>query len=245
MRDSPYSTIGEERVSNPYLQHKVRSEFIATVLSDLQEPPQYFQHNAAMNRKGPELVPWKEPIQTVSADKGLTDISKFYVVDIRDSQAFADGHIPNAVNIAVRGRFETWVGIMVPWGSDLILCGDSSDLNDAVHRLHRVGYTAKTISFDTWQKSSLPLLKNTLIEPQALYQQMQAGKSPLIVDVRLTNEWMGLRIGTVLNLPLNHLDELSAKLKKSNLLLRYAIPLIDPVWPSVCWNAEDLHRLPV
>jgi glyoxylase-like metal-dependent hydrolase (beta-lactamase superfamily II)/rhodanese-related sulfurtransferase len=214
LRDSPYSTIGEERVSNPYLQHKVRSEFITTVLSDLQEPPQYFQHDAAMNRKGPDLVHWKEPIQMVSADKGLTDISKFYVVDIRDSQAFADGHIPNAVNIAVRGRFETWAGIMVPWGSDLILCGDTGDLNDAVHRLHRVGYTAKTISFDTWQKNGLPLLKNILIEPQALYQQMQAGKSPLIVDIRLPNEWMGLRIGTVLNLPLNHLDELSAKLEK-------------------------------
>ena len=34
----------------------------------------------------------------------------------------------------------------------------------------------------------------------------------MIVDVRLPNEWMGLRIGTVLNLPMNHLAELSAKL---------------------------------
>jgi len=32
------------------------------------------------------------------------------------------------------------------------------------------------------------------------------------VDVRLPSEWMALRIGTVVNLPLNHLAELSAKL---------------------------------
>jgi rhodanese-related sulfurtransferase len=41
---------------------------------------------------------------------------------------------------------------------------------------------------------------------------MQSNISPIIVDVRLPNEWMGLRIGTVLNLPLNKLSELSAKL---------------------------------
>ncbi len=41
---------------------------------------------------------------------------------------------------------------------------------------------------------------------------MQKGDAPVIVDVRLPAEWMGLRIGTVLNLPLNHLSEQSDKL---------------------------------
>ena len=41
---------------------------------------------------------------------------------------------------------------------------------------------------------------------------MLKGDAPLIVDVRLPTEWMALKIGTVLNLPLNHLAELSGKL---------------------------------
>ena len=41
---------------------------------------------------------------------------------------------------------------------------------------------------------------------------MTNGEAPLVVDVRLPAEWMALRIGTVLNLPLSHLDELSSKL---------------------------------
>jgi rhodanese-related sulfurtransferase len=45
-----------------------------------------------------------------------------------------------------------------------------------------------------------------------LYELMQKGESPVIVDVRLPNEWMALRIGTVVNLPLNHLSELATKL---------------------------------
>jgi len=215
LKDQPFSTIGEERTSNPTLQHKNRSEFITAVLSELQEPPQYFEHNAAMNREGPPLVNWQEPLSTVAPEIGLTDASISYVVDLRDSKAFAAGHITNSVNIGLRGRFETWTGIMVPWGSNIVICGTADQLKEAVHRLHRIGYTAKVLNFEEWTKAGMQLLINKLVSPQELYARMQANTSPMIVDVRLPNEWMGLRIGTVLNLPLNKLSELSSKLNLS------------------------------
>ena len=56
LSDKPVSTIGEQRVSNSILQHKNRGEFIAAILEGLPEAPQYFAHNAAMNRQGPEPV---------------------------------------------------------------------------------------------------------------------------------------------------------------------------------------------
>jgi hydroxyacylglutathione hydrolase len=215
LKDQPYSTIGEERASNPALQHKNRSEFIASVLSELQEPPQYFGHNAAMNRNGPPLVNWQQPLKKVLGETALMESSKYYVADIRDSKEFASGHIPNSVNIGLRGRFETWVGIMVPWSANLIICGMDDQLDEAVHRLHRIGYTAKVIPFPDWTNANLALLKNTLISPQELYADMQSNTSPLVIDVRLPNEWMGLRIGTILNLPLNKLADLSSKLDVS------------------------------
>lgn len=213
LRDSPHSTIGEERTSNPYLQHKAKSEFVTAVLSDLSEPPQYFGHNAAMNHKGPPLVNWDQPLTTkLTPGQELRDSGKYYVVDIRDAKDYAAGHIPNSVNIALRGRMETWVGIMVPWGSHVVLCGEVEDVKEALHRLHRVGYTGSYVLFSDWQKAGLAVNKNELMPPQQLYAAMQAGTEPLILDVRLPNEWMGLRIGTVLNLPLNKLSELSSKL---------------------------------
>ncbi len=216
LRDSPHSTIGEERASNPYFQHKAKSEFVTAVLSDLSEPPQYFGHNAAMNRKGPDLVNWDQPLTTkLAPGQELTDSGKYYVVDIRDARDYAAGHIPNSVNIALRGRMETWVGIMVPWGSNVVLCGETDDLEEALHRLHRVGYTGQYVLFSDWQKAGLAVNKNEFMLPQQLYAAMQAGTEPLIVDVRLPNEWMGLRIGTVLNLPLNKLSDLSSKLNPS------------------------------
>ena len=38
------------------------------------------------------------------------------------------------------------------------------------------------------------------MKPHDRYRQMQAGTAPVIVDVRLPTEWMGLRIGNVLNI---------------------------------------------
>jgi len=65
---------------------------------------------------------------------------------------------------------------------------------------------------ESWKKAQMPLVKSTLVKPADLYQSMQKGDAPVIVDVRLPNEWMALRIGTIVNLPLNHLAELSSKL---------------------------------
>lgn len=227
LSDRPSSTIGEEKVSNPYLRHqKSRSEFIAAVLEGLPEAPRYFKHNAAMNRKGPEVVDFDAPLPAeISPARNLADPGKFYVVDLRDPEKYAAGHIPNSVNIGVRGRLETWVGTMVPWGEDLVLCGDRAELKEAVYRLHRVGYKARLTRMESWVKAGLPLNRNELVTPAQLYALMQKGEAPVIVDVRLPSEWMGVRIGTVVNLPLNHLAELSSKL--------------DPVQPvvTVCNSA--------
>jgi hydroxyacylglutathione hydrolase len=213
LSSEPSSTIGKEKSSNPYLKAKGRGEFVALVLQGLPEAPQYFQHNAKMNREGPPPVDWKAPApKDVKATLEITKPEKHYVVDVRDAKSYAEGHIPNSVNIAARGRFETWIGTMVPWGSKLVLVGDTGLLKEASYRLNRVGYKAAAITLESWKKAKLPLKKGNPIAPKDLYALMQKGEAPLIVDVRLPDEWMALRIGTVLNLPLNHLAELSSKL---------------------------------
>ncbi len=213
LSDEPASTIGKEKASNPYLKAKGKGEFVALVLQGLPEAPQYFQHNAKMNREGPPPVDWDSPMpKEIKAGKELTKPEKYYLVDLRDAGTYAEGHIPNSVNIAARGRFENWVGTMVPWASKLVLVGDMDLLKEARHRLHRVGYRADIITLESWKNAKLPVKKADPIAPRGLYALMQKGGAPLVVDVRLPAEWMALRIGTVLNLPLTHLTELSSKL---------------------------------
>ncbi len=212
LSDDPSSTIGREKSSNPYLQKKGRSEFIAAVLEGLPEAPQYFKHNAAMNRSGPPLVDWNASPATAKAEESITKDAGQWLVDLREAKTYAAGHVPGSVNIALRGRLETWVGTMVPWKSPLVLIGSGEELKEATFRLHRVAYGGRVLPFDAWKKAGLPLASSGTITPADLYQQMKNGSAPIIVDVRMPYEWMALRIGTVVNLPISHLAELSGKL---------------------------------
>jgi rhodanese-related sulfurtransferase/glyoxylase-like metal-dependent hydrolase (beta-lactamase superfamily II) len=212
LSDDPSSTIGREKSSNPYVLKKGRSEFIAAVLEGLPEAPQYFKHNAAMNRAGPALVDWKASPAAAKAEESITKAAGPWLVDLREAKPYAAGHVPGSVNIALRGRLETWVGTMVPWKAPLVLIGSEAELKEAVFRLHRVAYEGSVLPFEAWTKAGLPVTTSGTITPAELYQQMQSGNAPIIVDVRMPYEWMALRIGTVVNLPINQLADLSGKL---------------------------------
>jgi len=220
LSDAPTSTLGEQKAANPYLAHKSRGEFVAAVLEGLPEAPQYFQHNARINHDGPELVDWRAaPLPSAKPAADLTDSAKYCVVDIRGAADYSAGHVPNSVNIDLRGRFETWVGTMVPWDARLILCGKEQDLAEASHRLHRVGYNRSDnrvayMTFEAWKQAELPIKTSEMIPPQKLYAQMQSRESPVVVDVRQPAEWMGVRIGTVVNIPLSELAKKASKLDR-------------------------------
>jgi rhodanese-related sulfurtransferase len=101
---------------------------------------------------------------------------------------------------------------MVPWSSKLILFGTEPELKEALFRLHRIGYKGDVLRTDAWKNAKLPLMVNPPISPKELHGLMEKGEAPLIVDVRLPAEWMALKIGTVLNLPLTSLAERSVLL---------------------------------
>ena len=211
LSDEPVSTFGEQKKTNPYLQHKDRYSFVMAVIDGLREAPPYFKHNVAMNREGPPLLgPKLKMPPGISPDQVLSMAEKdTWIIDLRGQKAFSSGHIPGAINIDIRGRFETWTGIMVPWGQPFLLVGSEEEMRQATSRLKRIGYDRPEGylegGMEAWSKAGLPQLTVKLVSPRALYRQMQEGRAPIIVDVRLPNEWMGLRIGNILNIPLDGL----------------------------------------
>lgn len=207
LRDEAFTTIGQEKKSNAYAQYfNNRNAFIAAVINDLTQAPAYFVENAAMNRRGPELIDWLNPLgkKVVSLD-GLTFNSAVYIIDVRDNASYAAGHIFGSVNVALRGRIETWVGTIVPFTSRVILRGSETEVLEASRRLKRVGYDADYFDFSM----SFNDVATPMFEVQKLHRLMQQGSAPVIVDVRLPKEWKGMRIGEVLNLPLNQLEKLA------------------------------------
>ena len=219
LSDKPVSTFGEQKSENPYLQHKDLNSFVMAVIDGLPEAPQYFKFNAKMNHDGPPLVDWAKgmppaltPQQTRSQGESGT-----WIIDTRDAKEYSAGHVPGSINIGLRGRFETWTGIMIPWGEPFVLVGSDDFVKEAAFRLHRIGYDAPagylSGGMEAWTKEGLPVQTVTLIKPTDLYQKVGDGTAPVIVDVRLPSEWMALRITqNLLNIPVNKLFQESSRL---------------------------------
>jgi glyoxylase-like metal-dependent hydrolase (beta-lactamase superfamily II)/rhodanese-related sulfurtransferase len=220
LSDKPVSTIGEQRKENTYLQQKDMHSFIMAVIEGLPEAPQYFKHNAKMNHDGPPLVNWDNttPPPLSAADVATMAKKGTWLVDVRDTGSFASAHPADAINIGIRGRFETWAGTMIPWGENFVLVGSDEEVKEAGFRLKRIGYDSPKGflqgGIEAWQKAKLPVGSIKMVEPRELYRQIQDGTAPVIVDVRLPSEWMGLRIGNVLNFPLNKLFTEGRRLSK-------------------------------
>lgn len=220
LSDKPVSTIGEQRRDNVYLQHTELMPYVMAVIDGLPDAPQYFKHNARMNHDGPPLVDWDKvmPPALSAAEVATHEQKGGWLIDVRDANSFAAAHPQGAISIGIRGRFETWTGIMIPWGEPFILTGTEADVQEAAFRLKRIGYDAPIGMLkggvDAWGKANLPIGSISLLKPQELYRQMQAGTAPIVVDVRLPSEWMALRIGNVLNIPLNRMFFDSKRLAK-------------------------------
>jgi rhodanese-related sulfurtransferase/glyoxylase-like metal-dependent hydrolase (beta-lactamase superfamily II) len=220
------STIGAEKASNAFLLMKSRSTFVSNVLSHQPVAPQYFAMNVAMNRKGPpivaraaELPPALDVAQVRAAlEKGG------WVVDVRDQQAYAKGHISGSINIALRGRLDTWMGIVVPVDAPLVLVSDSEDgVREGAFRLRRIGYDtlAGYLSggIAAWQQGGGEVRASKLVTPRELHDAMEKGTEPLVIDVRSAEEYGDLRLGEIGNIPVTESDRFRRMLDMSQPVL--------------------------
>lgn len=214
------STIGREKATNPYLQIPSLASFVANIISHQPVAPQYFAFNVEMNRKGPPLVerggalpPLLDgaAVQKVLAGGG-------WLVDLRDQTAYAEAHVEGAVNVALRGRLDTWTGIVVPFAAELVLVGDDTAIAEGAFRLRRIGYDHQPgrLGADpaAWRAAGLAVRQSKLMTPQQLHAAMLQGKEPLILDVRTADEYADLRLGDVGNIPVTDHDRFAKVLGK-------------------------------
>jgi hydroxyacylglutathione hydrolase len=209
LSDEPTSTLETEKKTGSTLKHQGRGEFIAALLANRPEVPQYFSHVAALNKRGPQLVAWEKPPAPSGISRALMNSRQYYVVDVRRAQDYAAGHIPQAINIGLAGDLETWVGTLVPWNANLVLYGDPTELKEAATRLERVGHPVRVITPEAWAISRIPLAKSELLSPEDLKILLAWKDSPVIVDVRPRYDCASQRLGKALALPLEQLSVLA------------------------------------
>ena len=169
------STIGAEKATNSALQIKDKSEFIHWMTDDLPPAPGYFPHCVRLNKFGgalvDELAAGMKQLTSAEAAAALAADDKVIVVDTRDADDYAAGHITGALNFPLGGdgttlrpqdgNFGIWVGtILKPTDKLLVVCTLGREM-DNVHRLSRVGYEnlvgVLSEGVEEWKAASLPV----------------------------------------------------------------------------------------
>jgi len=203
------STLGAEKATNPYLEAMSRAQFVSRVVTGLPVAPAYFKFNVALNRAGPPVVEGAPtmPPALPPADVEARLAAGAWAVDLRDAKTYAAGHVPTAVNVAVRGRLDTWTGIVVPFDANLVLVGSDAEVAEATFRFRRIGLDKVdghlAGGMDAWKAAGLPVRTTELWTPQRLATAMKQGTEPILVDVRTPSEAAEARIGDYANLPLS------------------------------------------
>lgn len=134
------STIGEQRRTNYALQSLGVDQFVEAVTHGQSARPPYFAYTAHRNR---ELRPLLDDSQPSLLD--IEDVCKHaqagaVLLDSREPVDYAAGHLRNAINVGLKGRFAEWAGAVVPADRDIVLVGDPDQAYQAKLRLSRVGF---------------------------------------------------------------------------------------------------------
>jgi hydroxyacylglutathione hydrolase len=127
------STIGQERRFNPALALATVEEFVAESAGVATPRPPNMEHIVEVNR-GP-FVAAPPAVQPVERDG-------HFVLDVRDPDAHAAGHVPGAFNVPVSGSsFGTRAGFLIPPGSTVALHAESpAQAAAAAAKLNAVGF---------------------------------------------------------------------------------------------------------
>ena len=131
LSDKPVSTIGEQRRENVYLQHKDLPSYVMAVIDGLPDAPAVLQ---AQRQDEPRRPAAGGLGQDHAAGPARRRRSPPRRRRARGSSTCATprrsppAHPQGAINIGIRGRFETWTGIMIPWGEPFVLVGSDGEV---------------------------------------------------------------------------------------------------------------------
>lgn len=190
------STLGFERIANPYLNPALsEDEFVHRILANVPPFPDYYRRMKVLNAAGPPILHGLPGLEGIPPDRlrRLTDADHL-VIDLRDQLSFGAGHIPGSFGIGAGTSVSTWASWVVPYERPLLLVAPGVDaVRSAVASLVRVGlddvrgYLMGGI--ETWVRAGYPLAQTPQVSVSALAALLDRGDTLRILDVRDPAEW--------------------------------------------------------
>jgi hydroxyacylglutathione hydrolase len=200
------STIGKERLENAALQPMPRADFVQRVTSDLPDVPPYFARDAAVNRSVRETLEeaLARSLRPMCTDEALLHQNQgAQVLDVRDQDAFFEGHFTNSINCPLDGRFAQWAATLLDPSKPVVVIAPAGRETEAITRLGRVGVD-RVLGYVEGDLSARPDLveRGVRVSPEELHAQPQR---PMVLDVRTMKEWNAGHIEGAVHIPLTQL----------------------------------------
>ena len=215
------STIGDQRRNNYALAPMTEDAFVDVVTHGQAAAPMYFAYAANRNRQTRDTLDQHDTTITLDL-AGLLDAQHHgaTVLDSRDANDFAAGHLRGSINVGLGGRFAEYAGEVIRAGTPIVLVTDPGHEEEARIRLARIGFDNIVGALDEplANFAAYPDLieRASRLTAQQLQQRRTQLKSIQIVDVRSPGE---IESGTIdgarhVQLPqlIDRLDELDPTL---------------------------------
>lgn len=201
------STIGQQRRFN-YAAQPMSEDAFVRMISEGQPPaPGYFAYDAGFNKKEhPLLENVLDNVTSLSADDARAlQREGAVILDVRDADAFAGGHLPGSINIGLSGRYATWVGTLVAPEVPIVVVAPEGLQGEAALRLGRIGFDR--IPGVVTRLDGNDLATHVRISPEEASRRLSGADAPVVVDVRQPEEWELRRIDGSINVPLTGLQD--------------------------------------
>ncbi len=214
------STIGAQKQSNWAFKTMTKAEFAREATSDLPLQPAYFGFAADLNRRRrPTLgVLLERELVAVPIERILSAIQGGdTVLDVREPDDFARGHLAGSINIGLSGKYASWAGILLDREKTIWIVAPSGKETEAVMRLGRIGFDHVAGYLEGGSASIAGLAglasfgrKNA----DELAAALASKSPPHVLDVRAQNEWNEKHIDGAQLVPLDQLEARVAKVPR-------------------------------
>jgi len=191
--------------------------FIDVVTEGQPPAPSYFVYDATRNQeRRPILDEHTAPVR-MSVDEVVSNQKDgVIVIDTRDAQFFAAGHLVKSLNVGLQGRYAEYTGAVVKPTDRVIVACDSGQELEAKVRLARIGYDNVIGWLSVDELSARPDVVSKASRLTARQFADRRGDVPdlQVIDVRNEGETKLGMMNTALNIPIAQLSrrvsELSA-----------------------------------
>ena len=204
------TTIGRERTSNPLLAAPDEDAFVARLLGGFGSFPPYFLELREVNRRGPRVYgrwPALDALD-IGAVQRLVDEGAI-VVDVRQVEPFASGHIPGSLSIPLRPQFASWLGWLVDRDRTLVfVLDDDQDRAELVRQCLAIGYERLAGELNgamtPWRAGGLPVTTVPLVTAEDTVGTL--------ADVRQRNEFAAGHVSGAIHVELGDAAEQASAL---------------------------------